>query len=393
MTVLLIAALLATPTNDRPRIGAHVSTLALHLNDDLEASFGGTSAAAYYSWAYDSASTRFELRSTDCDGGGSDCVPMYIVDGTDDPQFSGQVYADGGFNAGNWYISAATKGFYWAGRTTLTSAADGNLKITNNAGTQGVILNTQTDGALVLSDEAGGAIGLYGTSLLQIGVGGNPRIQFASFITLLSQMNTNSQYIYNSGGAVTINDDATINGVVTVNPYARHIDRPITAATTGATAPTAVTIGTKRCLQFTQATAAETAHIEFEIPDDWVGTSDFTLQFYWHPEAGDAVANAETVQWDATYRSTTYTSTGGEAYDNGTAVTISAIHTQSGAGTDKAGYVTTSTMAYTGGNQPLTKGDRVGVVIDLNEGATSYSGDPILCVVEAALQSNTFPKH
>ena len=37
-----------------------------------------------YWWVYDSSNTQFELNSTNCDGAGTDCIPLILDDGTDD---------------------------------------------------------------------------------------------------------------------------------------------------------------------------------------------------------------------------------------------------------------------------------------------------------------------
>lgn len=183
--------------------------------------------------------------------------------------------------------------------------------------------------------------------------------------------------------------DLEIGGILTVAPYTRHIDVAVDAATVGVTAPTVVSIGTFRCLQFSQAQSGETANVEFEMRNDWNGTSDLEMGVYWYSESGDALADGETVQWDMTYRCIDE----GEPYDNGTATTVSVVHTQSGAGTDKEQYRTDATWDYDDADQPLSAGDIVGIEIDLNEGATSYSGDPILCIVEAEYQSIRLSNH
>lgn len=160
-----------------------------------------------------------------------------------------------------------------------------------------------------------------------------------------------------------------------------EFDRRISAANVGATAPSATTIGQARCLQFAQATTAETAHIDFEVPSDWDGVSDFGIELYVFPVAGDAPADTEVVEYTATYRSVA----SGELYDygdaggDGSATSIAVSYTQSGAGVDKGRVDLTGTIDYDDANQPLTAGDQVYVVLDLNETNTTYSGDPILC--------------
>jgi hypothetical protein len=131
-------------------------------------------------------------------------------------------------------------------------------------------------------------------------------------------------------GDIKLDDDVNITGALTIGGYTRHIDIAASAAQLGPTAPVPTTIGTYRCAQFVNASAE--VFLEFEVPGDWDGASDMTMNILWAAESGDTIADTETVVWDATYRSVAV----GEAYDNGTATTISPTYTQSGAGTDKA---------------------------------------------------------
>lgn len=190
-------------------------------------------------------------------------------------------------------------------------------------------------------------------------------------------------------GDLKLDDDVNITGTLTLGTYVRNIDIPTGSATLGPTAPSFVTIGTFRCAQYAQTATGALEFAEVHVPDDWDGISDMAINFWWYAESGDAVADTETVQWSTTYRSIAE----GEAYDNGTAVTTNATHTQSGAGTDKALYITSATIDYDDVNQPLTAEDELGFQIDLNEGATSYSGDPILCKVEVEYNSVSVAKH
>jgi hypothetical protein len=64
----------------------------------------------------------------------------------------GQIVANGAISAGT--ASAIS----WGSRSEMRADADGDVKITNAAETQGVYANTQTDGVLNLYDEAGGAL-------------------------------------------------------------------------------------------------------------------------------------------------------------------------------------------------------------------------------------------
>jgi hypothetical protein len=186
-----------------------------------------------------------------------------------------------------------------------------------------------------------------------------------------------TDFVIDAGnGDIKLDDDVNITGALTIGAYTRHIDVSASAAQLGPSAPIATTIGTFRCLQFVNASAA--VYIEFEVPGDWDGASDMTMNILWAAESGDTIADTETVIWDAEYRSVAQ----GEAYDNGTSTTISPTYTQSGAGTDKAFYVSTVTLDYDDANQPLAYGDEVGLRLDHDEVTSTYSGDPHFCEFE-----------
>lgn len=178
-------------------------------------------------------------------------------------------------------------------------------------------------------------------------------------------------------GETLIDDNLTINGSLTYTAVIRNLFLPVSSAALGPTAPSDITVGTFRCKQFNQAQTSQEAFITIPITADWDAVSDYTIGFSWYQESGDPLADGEVVEWDLTYRSIAV----GEAYDNGTAATASITHTQSGAGTDKAGIFTTVSLPYNTGNQPIAKFDGIGININLDETATTYSGDPILCAI------------
>jgi hypothetical protein len=68
-------------------------TGTLHLGDDILLAFGATRAAPQYWQVYDATANQFELNSTDCDGGGTDCLPLRIPDGGNDVIFSGRIWS------------------------------------------------------------------------------------------------------------------------------------------------------------------------------------------------------------------------------------------------------------------------------------------------------------
>lgn len=173
----------------------------------------------------------------------------------------------------------------------------------------------------------------------------------------------------------------SLNSGIVWTTYTRHHDLQIGAATLGPNAPDAITIGTSRGLGFDADN--EAVYVVSEVPGEWEGASNFTLNIYWQGENGDAVANTEKVKWDAHYRSVAT----GEAVDNGTLVTATTTFTGGASEGDKETYVTQITIVYTGGNQPLTVGDQIYIQIDRDVtgeagGGGGYSGQAIITKTE-----------
>lgn len=178
-------------------------------------------------------------------------------------------------------------------------------------------------------------------------------------------------------GSVTIAGDVSIEGALTVAGYTRHHDMQIGSAVTGPTAPTFVTIGTFRCAEFDNIN--ETISMTVEIPSEWDGVSDMALELDIFTEASDALANGEIIEFDVSYRSIA----AGEAYDDGTAVMINPTVTGGVSETEKGQYHLSATIAYTGGNQPLTIEDNLGFTVNRDVGdSDSYSGAVYVCQVE-----------
>ena len=189
------------------------------------------------------------------------------------------------------------------------------------------------------------------------------------------------------GGAGHAND-WNFPGAITVADFYQYITIYASAAGVGGTAPTATTDDTFRGLLFNAD--AELAFIEFEVPDDWNGTSDLTLKIYGFPDTGDAVADSEKIEFDAVYRSIAE----GEPHDNGTAVTITPNYTQSGGGTDEALIELEGTIDYDNENQTIAKGDVVGFKINRDvSGDDTYSGDFNVIKFEIKYTANTFTIH
>ncbi len=162
---------------------------------------------------------------------------------------------------------------------------------------------------------------------------------------------------------------------------------PAGFAITGPTAPDFDTHGTFSTLGFDAD--AESAGFEFEVRGDWDTTSDMYLRVYWFGDSGDAVADTETVKWDAEYRCVAT----GEAYDNGSSVTATATYTQSGAGTDKETFVTSITLDYDHADQPMADDDVCGFNFTRDVSGDSYSGEAHVIQWEIRYTSISMSKH
>ena len=176
---------------------------------------------------------------------------------------------------------------------------------------------------------------------------------------------------------------------IVVPTFTHHIDIPAGAATLGPTSPTLTLQDTFLALEFDAV--GEIAGGSPEVPDCWTGTSDLTLEMYWASEAGDAVADTETVKWDCDYRAIDWGNS--EATDNGTVVSITATYTQSGAGTDSDTHKTSLTIDYDSATQPITAGDTIGFWCNRDTTTDTYSGAALLIRFELKLDCNTIPNY
>ena len=132
--------------------------------------------------------------------------------------------------------------------------------------------------------------------------------------------------------------------------------------------------------------ANEVVNIPFEVPNCWDGASDIVLKIYWCNEDGDVIQNGETVKFVASWRSIDW---GTEGADNGTVATDSSTHTQSGVGTAAQTLEEEITIPRTGGNQPISVGDSLSIIINRDTGADNYSGKAIIDKFEVSFQSTT----
>jgi len=170
---------------------SHPSSLQLHLEDNVPLTFGNTRTAPD-AW-FDNNGTSMCLTSTSVDGGGTDGdVFCYTLGGNT-------------ITFGSSIILAAAGSVSWTDRSKLTSPANGDFILANNAGTQGIKFDTHTaDGSLYLTDESGGNLTLVVTGLsLSGGISGT---------------GTGSLYARTAGtaaaatsGELTLNTGANIN--------------------------------------------------------------------------------------------------------------------------------------------------------------------------------------
>lgn len=200
----------------------------------------------------------------------------------------------------------------------------------------------------------------------------SPKIKMALFLSTVTCLL----------GAVSTH---TVGDAITyVTPFTRHTDITFGAANLGPTAPINLCNGSFCGLGFDAD--AEQADIIIDVPEGWIGTSDLTLTVTWTNQAADAIADTEDVDLEIEYRSIART---GETTSNGTAVTVAADYTQSGAGTDGELFTATFTIDFDNANQPITVDDLFMAMVtrDLTGETNSYSGNAILGLAELAFSS------
>jgi len=180
MTAAILALMIASPSPlILPGLMRHDSSLQLHLDDDIPASFGNTRAAPDV-W-FDNNGTTFSFTSTSVDGGGTDGDIFTYTLGTNMLTFPvGTLYLTGAslLLANDKSVIYGTNYNYWGKYLSASTAFTFNSTNINGSGTDGVIwwvddaapyfyvgTLTQairldaatTDGVLRLSDESAGA--------------------------------------------------------------------------------------------------------------------------------------------------------------------------------------------------------------------------------------------
>jgi hypothetical protein len=184
--------------------------------------------------------------------------------------------------------------------------------------------------------------------------------------------------------SIATDSDVTFN-TVTVASYTRHIQ--VQAIPSGTIANQAVgnTVGTAVGLQFA-STPDKYAGFQWEVPDDWVGGEDITVEVDWTPDSG-AMSGTDTVQWILEYRSIA----SGELLTQGAIATVTVTNND-----DNAQYTSihsSFTIDYDHADQPLTKQDHVFFLLHRNTTvANDFAGTVTVTAFEIVYNSNTIPK-
>ncbi len=163
--------------------------VAVHRNDDVPLTFGNTAAAPDAKLIWDTSGTdQLQVWLTDCDGGGTDCVPMYWLTGTSTTVFGGDIDLDTNRIYGDLSADADTYLQRSAADTwTITSGGTASLAVSGSAVTAGVDidLNTQSkqlvldagtcnDPAIAFGDDDDGTgTGIYRTGANQLAICSN----------------------------------------------------------------------------------------------------------------------------------------------------------------------------------------------------------------------------
>lgn len=299
-----------------------------------------------------------------------------------------------GTTAGNTRYSLTTSGYgFFDSGLTVSSAllmeSGGNI-------------NTSAGGDITLSPDSPGNVNVlslanFGTAPFvpansPTSIYAQGSAEFGGDVDLGAQSiwhdGVNSSAIYQDGNTLVIDpssntDTILLDGVVeTATTEACYTFAP-SAAVLGPTAPNSEVCGTYSCLGFDAD--AENVLIEQELPDGFVGTTG-TFKIYWTNEAGDAVANGETVKMDISYRSLDMGT--GTTYDSGAAGTGTVTYTEAASpGTDKDTHL--STIAVTG----LAAGDVFGASFDRDVTTDTYSGELRVIQWELCFDINMIPNH
>ena len=129
-----------------------------------------------------------------------------------------------------------------------------------------------------------------------------------------------------------------------------------------------------------------------EIVPEWNGTSNMTLHFHTVPTDGDPFQAGEDVDIDVEWRSVDATTDTGK---QGTVASDTGSYTEPGTGDECEINVIAVTIPYTGGNQPLTVADDLGITFIRNTASesSSYSGNILIYKLELIYTATGLSTH
>ena len=197
-----------------------------------------------------------------------------------------------------------------------------------------------------------------------------------------------------SGTNNTLADTLEITGAIEATSlvlanYTKDISIPVGHAALGPTAPDNELCGTYACLGFDAD--AETIGLTYEVPSDYVSGIDMFLRIYWTNQAGDAIQNGETVEWEGTYRIRDWDN---EIYDGSNATAMQVVYTEAGTpGTDKDTHISSITLADDDGDNPIVAGQMIGIILNRDVTNDTYTGEPRITLFELRYTSNGIGDH
>jgi hypothetical protein len=191
----------------------------------------------------------------------------------------------------------------------------------------------------------------------------------------LHKFQRNGNMVLPGTGDLAVPGDISAGDVAgTVASRTRRVPLPLGGWTPHAsTPPTASVVGLLQGLAFDAD--AEALYNALRVPSDWDGASDLALKVAWCNQPSTAIANGETVEWNGNWRSKAEA----EAADAGTAGAAATTYTEAAdPGTDKEIHVTSLTIDYDDGDQPLAAGDLLSLELKRDMTTDTYASDAVL---------------
>lgn len=330
-----------------------------------------------YSLQYNSSGTKLDLTSTDCNGGGTDCIPVSIDDGTDDLVYTGNgVYGlsqrlvlDDDGDTGIMVDADDSTSFY-NGTSNWTS--DYSLRLT------GTTLNVNVNAKLL------------DAKLFIFGSGTDYWVSYDNSATQLEFASTDCD-----GGGTDCDwliidddtDDPIFSGTPTFETTERCSFIAAGADILGPTAPSNQTNGNVRGPALN--IAAETLYLVWEIPSDWAG-DDVKVKLYWTNQTTDALLLNETVKLDFNYGAFAGSS---EQVDGASTESTTTYTETANPGNDGDSHETELTLTYNDGTNPLAAMDIISGALNRDVATDTYSGYVIVYATEFCYNSTGIPDH